>query len=144
MRIKHRNVSYDSPFDPKNKPPDQYIKPEKMLEKPGKIDLTKIDVSKVPLAGKLGILGQMILDDKKNARQLTEYDWDVDCFMTEQIPKLILGKKSPQTVTEKLNQMDMTQVDFGTANFSLLHKSAQYPVPAAISNSRNTQMNMTH
>jgi len=65
MRLKHRNVSWDSPFDPKNKPPDQYIKPEMILDNPGKIDLTKIDVTKIPLAGKLGILGQKILDDFK-------------------------------------------------------------------------------
>ena len=31
MRHKHRNVSYDSPFDPKNKPPEQYVKPEMIL-----------------------------------------------------------------------------------------------------------------
>ena len=83
MRIKHRNVSYDSPFDPKNKPPEQYIKPEYILEKPSKLDLSKYDASKIPLAGKLGTLGKMILQDKKNARQLTDYDWDVDCLMTE-------------------------------------------------------------
>mmetsp|Transcript_876 Transcript_876/g.1325 ORF Transcript_876/g.1325 Transcript_876/m.1325 type:complete len:111 (+) Transcript_876:555-887(+) len=40
MRIKHRNVSQDSPFDPKNKPPDQYIRPENVIEKPCKIDLS--------------------------------------------------------------------------------------------------------
>ena len=57
MRLKHRNVSWDSPFDPKNKPPEQYMKPEMILDNPGKIDLTKIDVTKIPLAGKLGILG---------------------------------------------------------------------------------------
>ena len=83
-----------------------------MLEKPGKLDLSKIDASKVPLAGKLGTLGQMILNDKKNARQLTDYDWDVDCFMTEQVPKVILGKKSPGPIADKLNQLNMTGVDF--------------------------------
>ena len=57
MRIKHRNVSQDSPFDPKNKPPDQYVKPENVIEKPCKIDLSQIDGSKIPLAGKLGTLG---------------------------------------------------------------------------------------
>lgn len=57
MRIKNRNVSQDSPFDPKNKPPDQYLRPENILDKPCKIDLKKIDCSKVPLAGKLGTLG---------------------------------------------------------------------------------------
>ena len=57
MRIKNRNVSKDSPFDPKNKPPDQYIRPEVILDKPCKIDPNKIDASKIPLAGKLGTLG---------------------------------------------------------------------------------------
>ena len=68
MRFKHRNVSGDSPFDPVNKPPNQYVQPENILEKPGKIDLAKIDVSKVPLAGKLGTMGQAIINDKKKAR----------------------------------------------------------------------------
>ena len=57
MRKKHRNVSKDSPFDPVNKPPDQYIIPEKVCEKPGKFNLKQVDISKVPLAGKLGMLG---------------------------------------------------------------------------------------
>ena len=39
MRLKHRNVSGDSPFDPVNKPPNQYVQPEKILDKPGKLDL---------------------------------------------------------------------------------------------------------
>ena len=61
-------MSHESPFDPRNKPPDQYLKPEVILEKPGKIDLRMIDASKIPLAGKLGTLGQKILSDFKNAR----------------------------------------------------------------------------
>ena len=127
MRLKHRNVSMDSPFDPRNKPPEQYIKPENILDKPCKLDLSKMDVSKVPLAGKLGILGQKILDDKKKARQFTEYDWESDCLMTEQEPRAILGKISPQPVAQKLNHINMTGTNFAHGNFSLLHKSAQYP-----------------
>ena len=125
-----------------NKPPDQYVKPEKMLEKPGKLDLSQIDASKVPLAGKLGTLGQMILQDKKNARRLTDYDWDVDCFMTEQVPKTILGKKSPGPIADKLNHMNMTGVSFTQANFSLLHSGAQYPA-TTMNNTRNSSMNTT-
>ena len=83
MRIKNRNVNKDSPFDPRNKPPEQYTRPENILAKPCQIDLTKIDASKVPLAGKLGTLGQKILSDFKNAKRLTEYDWEKDCLMTE-------------------------------------------------------------
>jgi hypothetical protein len=46
-----------------------------VIEKIGQIDLTKIDASTIPLAGKLGNLGHKILEDFKNAPRLTEYDW---------------------------------------------------------------------
>lgn len=58
MRIKNRNVSMDSPFDPKNVPPNQYLQPEKILEKPCKLDHTGIDATKIPFSGKLGELGK--------------------------------------------------------------------------------------
>ena len=35
MRLKHRSVCQQSPFDPKNKPPAQYLRPENIIEKPG-------------------------------------------------------------------------------------------------------------
>ena len=121
MRIKHRNVCQESPFDPKNKPPAQYLRPENVIEKPGQIDLTRIDASKIPLAGKLGVLGQKILEDFKQARRLTDYDWEADCLMTEQVPKAKIGKKAPGPVSQKLNEIDMSKVNFAKANFSLLH-----------------------
>ena len=120
-------MSKESPFDPRNKPPEQHTRPEKILEKPCKIDLSKIDASKIPLAGKLGTLGQKILNDFKNARQLTDYDWEADCLMTEQMPKTILGRKHPQPVAEKLNQMNMTSINFSESNFGILHRGPQYP-----------------
>ena len=61
MRKKHRNVSPDNPFDPVNKPPAQYIISEKVAENPGKLNFKSFDISKVPLAGKLGMLGQKIM-----------------------------------------------------------------------------------
>jgi len=64
------------------------------------------------------------LDDFKNVKQLTEYDWDQDCLMTEQVPKTILGKKSPQPVAEKLNYIDMSGANFSQGNFAQLHKTA--------------------
>ena len=112
MRIRHRNVSMDSPFDPNNKPPEQYIKPENVIGKPCKIDVTKIDARKIPLAGKLGNLGQKILSDFKNARQLTDYDWDVDCLMTEQIARAQPGKKAPNAIAPKLNELDLSGANF--------------------------------
>jgi hypothetical protein len=54
MRDKNRMVSYDSSFHPLNKPPQQYLDYEKILEKPCKIDLKGIDTKGIPLAGKLG------------------------------------------------------------------------------------------
>lgn len=140
MRVKHRNVSKESPFDPKNKPPDQYIRPENVIEKPCKIDLSKIDASKIPLAGKLGKLGQKILDDFKNARQLTDYDWEVDCLMTEQIPRPRLGKKAVNPITKKLGEIDMTGVDFARHNFGNLHQKTHFPGSVAAS---SRMMNMT-
>ena len=38
-RLKHRNVSFDSPFDPRNKPPDQYLQAEKMAMAPNKMTI---------------------------------------------------------------------------------------------------------
>jgi len=34
------------------------------LDKPGKIDLKNYDVTKIPLAGRMGELGKLILDRK--------------------------------------------------------------------------------
>ena len=106
MRIKHRNVSLDSPFDPKNKPPDQYMIEEKILEKPGKLNLRKINHSYVPLAGKLGLLGQRILNDKKRARQLCEYNWEEDYQGDEHIPRAHPTKKVHKPMADKLNHID--------------------------------------
>jgi hypothetical protein len=54
MRDKNRMVSHDSSFHPLNKPPQQYLDYDKILEKPCKIDLKGIDTKGIPLAGKLG------------------------------------------------------------------------------------------
>lgn len=42
QRTKNRNVSHDSPFDPVNKPPRQYIEDDVILEKPGKLNLKDV------------------------------------------------------------------------------------------------------
>jgi len=53
-----RNVSYDSPFDPTNKPPRQYIEDDKtLLDKPGRLNLREVTGSGLPLAGKLTEIG---------------------------------------------------------------------------------------
>lgn len=41
-RLKNRNVSHDSPFDPVNKPPRQYLEDDIILEKPGKLNLKEV------------------------------------------------------------------------------------------------------
>ena len=81
----------------------------------------------MPLAGKLGTLGQKILSDFKNARQLTDYDWEKDCLMTEQIPRAVLGKKAPNKVIPKLNELSFDNETFRENNFGILHQTAQYP-----------------
>ena len=102
MRIKNRNVSYDSPFDPKNVPPNQYIQPEKILEKPCKLDLTGIDSSKVPLAGRLGQLGKEILKAGSKAKHLTTGPWKEEQFADVAAPRVVMGKKPPNKIADKL------------------------------------------
>lgn len=44
-RLKNRNVSFDSPFDPTNKPPREYLEnDDKFLEKPGRINIRDVKV----------------------------------------------------------------------------------------------------
>jgi len=52
-----RNVSGDSPFDPVNKPPAQHLQADFILEKPGKLDMTKLERNSKPLAGRLTEIG---------------------------------------------------------------------------------------
>ena len=42
QRTKNRNVSHDSPFDPNNKPPRQYVEDDIILEKPCKLNLNEV------------------------------------------------------------------------------------------------------
>lgn len=80
MRFKHRNVGPMSPFHPKNAPPDQYLTPEVILEKPGKIDMTGSNTKHIPYSGKLGGLGYRILEDRRKARNVTSLDWKEEQF----------------------------------------------------------------
>jgi hypothetical protein len=63
MRNKHRNVSHDNAFHPLNKPPQQYLDVEKILEKPGKLTLSYLDK-------------KSILSDPKHAKHFTTGPWD--------------------------------------------------------------------
>lgn len=64
-RKKNRDVSYDSPFEPNNIPPKEHLLADIILDKPGKIDLSRIDATKIPLAGRMGELGKLILNKDK-------------------------------------------------------------------------------
>ena len=68
-----------------------------------------------------------MLNDFKNAKRLTDYDWEAECLMTEQMPKQVMGRRPQPPMTQKLNKIDMSNVNFSEANFSLLHKTPQYP-----------------
>ena len=67
MRVKHRTVGADNPFHPKNAPPDQYLIPEVIAEKPIKLDHKGFDAKKIKFSGKLGDLGYRILEDYRTA-----------------------------------------------------------------------------
>ena len=56
-----RNVSLDSPFDPKNKPPAQHLQPDFILEKPTRLNVQSMERNHKPLAGRLTEIGQQIL-----------------------------------------------------------------------------------
>lgn len=78
QRKKNRNVSLDSPFDPFNKPPREYLEDDpKFLEKPGKIDLKKINTHGQPLAGRLTEIGeQILLIGSQKAKFICTGNWD--------------------------------------------------------------------
>lgn len=57
---------------------------------------------------------------------MTEYDWDVDCLMTEQIARAKPGKKAANSIAPKLNELDMSGANYTRANFANLHKGAIY------------------
>jgi hypothetical protein len=54
-------VSVDSFFHPVNKPPKEYYVPDHILEKPGRINIREVNVSKQELAGRLTEIGKQIL-----------------------------------------------------------------------------------
>ena len=56
-----RNVSFDSPFDPLNKPPAQHLKSDIILEKPTRLNVQSLERNTKPLAGRLTEIGQWIL-----------------------------------------------------------------------------------
>lgn len=77
QRSKNRNVSFDSPFDPKNKPPRQYIEDDIILEKPCKIKINEVAMSKDPLAGKMTNIGHEIIRlGSYKAKHLVTGNWD--------------------------------------------------------------------
>ena len=80
MRLKHRNVGPLSPFHPKNVPPEQYITPEIIMEKPGKLDMTGSNTKKIPFSGKVGVLGYRIIEDSHKAHYVTSLDWKEEQF----------------------------------------------------------------
>jgi hypothetical protein len=102
MRIKHRNVSMDSPFDPKNVPPKQHIIPEKILDKPCKLDLTGIDAAKIPMAGRLGELGKQILKAGPKAKHLTTGRWGEEQFANVSPQRIIMGRQPKNQIADKL------------------------------------------
>ena len=127
-RKKHRNVSYDSPFDPANKPPEQHMKPEKILEKPGKIDLKDYDANKIPLAGRMGELAKLILNGKM-AKNITTGPLGEEQFKPHE-PRTVKGRFMPGHQPARIQKIGVDKggtahrnEEFEAANFGFLHKS---------------------
>jgi hypothetical protein len=66
------------------------LAPEAILEKPGRLDLKNIDTSRVPLAGKLGEIGKLIIEDPKHVSYFTTGPWDVEYH--EHKPRAVHGR----------------------------------------------------
>jgi len=60
-------VGPGNPFHAQNKPPAQHIVPEIITVNPCKLDMKGADTKKIPFSGKLGVLGQRILNDYRTA-----------------------------------------------------------------------------
>ena len=75
MRLKHRNVGPANPFHPKNVPPEQYRIPEPITASPNKVTKSRKESNEIVYSGKMGALGQKILEDSRKASQLTSFDW---------------------------------------------------------------------
>ena len=124
MRVKHRSVGPQSPFHPSNVPPDQYVIPEVILEKPCKLDHHGVDTRKIPYSGKLGTLGHKILADFKKAKYLTQGDWQEAQFQQQSKHKVTFTsrfKKPAKDVTSKLtlrNFVHDPSVRYTDSNFA--------------------------
>mmetsp|Transcript_21855 Transcript_21855/g.33872 ORF Transcript_21855/g.33872 Transcript_21855/m.33872 type:complete len:186 (+) Transcript_21855:465-1022(+) len=90
QRTKNRNVSHDSPFDPFNKPPKEYlIDDPNFLDKPGRMNVHKLSVKQQPLAGRLTEIGeQILLIGSQKAKFICTGNWE---FKNDQKKN---GKKS--------------------------------------------------
>jgi len=119
MRDKHRNISGDSFFHPGNVNPQQYLKNDKILEKPGRIDLKGIDTSGIPLAGKLGEIGKLIINDPKHVSYWTTGPWDVEYH--DHVPRAVHGK-TIKPLTDKSVNIDMQSLLKLADNFSAIHR----------------------
>lgn len=127
-RKKNRNVSYDSPFDPANKPPAQHLLPENVLEKPGKIDLKQYDATKIPLAGRMGELGKLILE-RKMAKHISTGPFGEEQFKASD-PRTVRGRFKPGQQPARIEKIgvDVSELAdcheaFENVNFGFLHKN---------------------
>ena len=57
-----RNVSMDSPFEPRNLPPVGHLKPDAIMDKPCRINMLSVPKNTKPLAGRLTEIGKQILE----------------------------------------------------------------------------------
>lgn len=77
QRRKNRNVSPDSQFDKNNVPPIQHLVNEKILEKPNRLDVSKLKTTNLPLAGHLTEIGEQILKiGAQQAKFICTGNWD--------------------------------------------------------------------
>ena len=84
-RLKNRNVSSDSPFDPRNKPPAQHLIADALSPAPHSMnnDTYKKFVTDKRMAGSLTKMGTKILDEgPKKAGYIVTYPWKDEQYET--------------------------------------------------------------
>ena len=78
------------------------------MEKPGKVDYKGIDTKKIPFSGKLGGLGNQLLQDFKRAKYVTSMDWRKELANpSQEIPNP--HKKPVKSITHKPTLENFTQ-----------------------------------
>ena len=112
---------------------------EKILDKPGKIDLAKFDPATIPLAGRMGELGQLILKGKMR-KDISTGPMGENQFKFSE-PRTVRGRFKPGQQPARIDKIGIDQLmniatnnEFEDANFGFLHKIVPKTTKTSVNN----------